>query len=534
MDEKKIIVNLKEIYTPQPKQAEMHQCIANELLFGGSAGPGKSHALRHEALDWCMRVPGLQVYLFRRTYTELEANHILPSVREFPKGLGKFKKQDKRWEFFNGSMLHFCHCQYETDVTLYQGAEIHLLVIDELTTFLESQYDFLRGRVRCALPNVPEEFKHKIPGILTASNPGGEGHAWAKRRFVDYCLIRDEEIDKYTATNQRMYVAKNEKGEVVKRYGLRQATPKEGGMLRAYIPALLSDNPILTDNDPGYRNRVDAMQEPLRTAWLTGDWDIHFGQIFDWSPLHHICKPLPVPDFVPLYMTFDYGFGAPFSIGWWWEDNDGRLYRFSEWYGWNGTPNKGIRFVDSEIAKGVIEREKVLGIQGRDILRVCDPTCFNKKPDYRGGGQGPSTYEEFLKHGLTLIPGDADRMLKVRQFHSRLFLPVDGKTAPMLQVYSKCEHFIRTIPLLQTDPRNVEDVETKSEDHCYDEAALVFMMRPVSGSAEGARREAEEKRKEAELNGLDNISRAASSSYREVLEEAQRDYEYGEFDDIFG
>ena len=132
---KPLVIDLKDYYKPMPKQLELHSCRANEILFGGAAGPGKSVALRWEALDWCLKIPGLHVYLFRRTYPELEDNHILASLREFPKAIGKFKKQDKRWEFVNGSMLHFCHCQYDTDVYNYQGSEIHLLIIDELTTF---------------------------------------------------------------------------------------------------------------------------------------------------------------------------------------------------------------------------------------------------------------------------------------------------------------------------------------------------------------------------------------------------------------
>jgi hypothetical protein len=170
--------NVEEIdtgYRPQAKQQALHDCRANEILYGGAAGPGKSHALRHEALNWCLRIPGLQVYLFRRTYPELERNHILPSLIEFPRDTCTYRDGKRRWEFMNGSMIHFCHAQYEKDIFNYQGAEIHLLLIDELTTFTEFQYDYLRGRTRCAL-RIPEEHRHKIPGFVCASNPGGVGH----------------------------------------------------------------------------------------------------------------------------------------------------------------------------------------------------------------------------------------------------------------------------------------------------------------------------------------------------------------------
>ena len=437
-------------YTPQPKQAILHQCPANEILYGGAAGPGKSHALRFEALEWCLRIPGLQAYLFRRTFPELEKNHIIPSLGQFPRQLGTYKSQARRWDFANGSMLHFCHCQHEKDVFQYQGAEIHLLLFDELTSFTEFQYDYLRGRVRCAL-EIEEKYRHKIPGIVGASNPGGIGHGFAKARWID----------------------------PAKPMELWRAPPKEGGMVRCYIPGRIEDNPLLIKNDPGYIDRLDALPEPYRTAYKDGDWDLFMGQAFQFNRQWHVIDPIPIPESAHLYMTFDWGFGKPFSVGWWWVDNDTRIYRFSEWYGWNGTPDQGIRLTDPEIADGILKHEESMGIAGRKIQRLCDPACFNKKPDFRGGGQGPSTAEEFAKKGIILAPGDPSRALKLRQFHSRLTVPEDGNL-PMMLIYRSCEHFIRTIPLLQSDPNNPEDIDTRMEDHVYDEAALMCMARPIT------------------------------------------------------
>jgi hypothetical protein len=437
-------------YVPQPKQQAMHLCTANEILFGGAAGGGKSAALRAEALDWCLRIPGLQVYLFRRTFPEIEKNHILPSLQEFPRALGSFKKQDKRWEFANGSMLHFCHCQYEQDVFNYQGAEIHILIMDELTTFTEFQYDYLRGRVRCTL-NIPDEMRHKVPGIVCASNPGGIGHEFAKRRWVD-------------------------RGEPME---LWRAPDAEGGMLRCYIPSKLEDNFVLMRTDPGYIHRLDALPEPYRTAYKEGRWDIFIGQAFNFNRVHHVIDPIEIPNYAPIYMTFDWGFGAPFSIGWWWTDADGRLYRFAEWYGWNGTVNQGLRLEDSEVARGIKEREEKLGITGKVQVRYAGPDCFNKKPDYRGGGQGPSTAEVFGAEGIYLTPGDASRDLKIRQFRERLIVPKDGRM-PMLVVYKTCDQFIRTVPLIQINPKNVEYIIDDGECHAFDDACHICMARPIA------------------------------------------------------
>lgn len=435
----------------------MHQCEANEILYGGAAGPGKSHALRHEALDWCLRIPGLQVFLFRRTFPELEHNHIIPSLGQFPRQACTYKEQKRRWEFGSGSNLHFCHAQHEHDVFNYQGAEIHLLIIDELTTFTEFMYDYLRGRVRCAM-NIPERYRNKIPGIVCGSNPGGVGHEFCKRRWVDFAHA----------------------------FELKKAPDNEGGMTRCYIPGLLEDNPSLTMNDPGYIHRLDALPEPYRTAYKTGNWEIFVGQAFNFNKVDHVIDPIPIPRNAPIYMTMDWGYGAPFSIGWWWVDGDNRVYRFAEWYGWNGTVNQGLRLTDKEIAQGIIEREIAMEIVDRrgEITRLAGPDCFNKKPDYKGGGQGPSTAEVFGENGLFLSPGDPSRNLKIRQFRQRLMVPKDENgnkiDRPMLQVYSTCEQFIRTVPLIQTDPKNKEYIDENGELHVFDDSCHICMSRPLS------------------------------------------------------
>ena len=431
---------LVDTYVPHPKQVLFHKTCANEVLFGGAAGPGKSRALRAEGLRWACTIPGLQIYLFRRTFPELEKNHIISSQGEFPKDLGEYKSQARRWEFFNGSMLHFCHCQYEQDVFQYQGAEIHLLLIDELTTFTKFQYDYLRGRVRCTL-TVPEEFKHKVPGIYCASNPGGVGHTFCRARWVDYA--RPMEV--------------------------KRAPVLEGGMLRQYIPALLEDNPTLTSADPGYRSRLEALPEPYRTAYLNGDWDIFIGQAFDFYYDYHVIKDHLVPSGAPVYMTFDWGFGAPFSVCWFYIDQDGRMIMFSEWYGWDGNQNKGLRLADIEVADGINTREQAMGVLNV-VQRIAGPDCFQKKPDYRGGGQGPSTAEIFSNRNIFLTAGDANRKLKIRQFRNRLMVPKNEKGEvcgrPMLQVFESCTQFIRTIPAISAMPSNPEDIDTTGEDHC--------------------------------------------------------------------
>ena len=483
-------------YAPQPKQRMLGECPANEILFGGSAGPGKSYSIRHEALLWAQKIPKLQVYLFRRTYPELEKNHILPILMEWGEKFGKYNEQKRRYALPNGSCIHMCHAQHDKDVMLYHGAEIHMLVIDELSTFSEWQYTYLRNRLRCTL-EIPTSLKHKIPGIMCGSNPGGPGHEFCKRMFVDFCLLDTDPALKRMQSPEKygpVYEHPSKRLGYTIHYGLKKATDKDGGMLRAYIPALLEDNPILLKRDPGYRNRVMAMPEPYRSAYLDGDWEIFIGQMFSFSRQNHVCAPHPIPKNAPIYFTFDWGFGAPFSCGWSYVDSDGRIFRFSEWYGWTGQPNKGLRLSESELSEGILKHEMEIGLRtrsggiavdgfdcGRPTVKVAyilSPDCFSKKPDVRGGGQGPSTAEVFSRYGIHSIPGDPSRALKIRQYHERL--RVKENERPMFMVFDNCVQYIRTIPLLQQDIHNPEDVCTTLEDHIYDESALLFMARPLS------------------------------------------------------
>lgn len=148
--------------------------------------------LRAAAITWCAQVPNLQVYLFRRISDDLSKNH-MEGPSGFPalladwiaSGYCKITWQPTVIKFWNGAKIHLCHCQYEKDVTKYQGAEIHVLMLDELTHFSESIYRYLRARTRLGGLSVPADVATTFPRIICGSNPGGIGHNWVKRTFID-------------------------------------------------------------------------------------------------------------------------------------------------------------------------------------------------------------------------------------------------------------------------------------------------------------------------------------------------------------
>jgi hypothetical protein len=151
---------------------------ATEVLYGGAAGGGKSHMMRAAAIKWCMEVKGLQVYFFRRLFPELMATHMegptgFPALLASITNSGWCRIVKGQIRFGNGSKIHLRHCQREIDVLSYQGVEIHVLIIDELTHWPASMYAYLRGRLRMTGITVPPHLEGQFPRALMGTNPGG-------------------------------------------------------------------------------------------------------------------------------------------------------------------------------------------------------------------------------------------------------------------------------------------------------------------------------------------------------------------------
>ncbi|MEJ5360149.1 MAG: LAGLIDADG family homing endonuclease [Desulfobacterales bacterium] len=398
--------------------------------------------------------------------------------------------------FKNGatvSLFAFQRLEQADDIQGHQYPEIG---VDEATNF--PWFAKLMDKLRAANRSPAGVPTH----IFCTGNPGGPGHAQVKSYFR------------------------------LGREGLPPGTVfrDEAGLSRVFIQSFLSDNRVLVENDPKYAARLASIQDPaLRRAWLEGDWDVFIGQAFQLTSRHIIRDgelPAPPPH-VPLYMTFDWGFGVPFSVMWWWVDSEDRLYGFAEWYGMGGAPgdNEGLRLTDSEIADGIIEREAKMGIWGRPIVRLAGPDCWNKKPGYMGGGQGPSTAEVFRDKGLALRPGDPSREAKLRAFRERIALPRDPAKRPMLVVYESCKHFIRTIQSLVYDDERPEYLDEEQELHAFDSACHVVMARAKGVSQAAFVEIGRKERKEAERAILPREQRAVWRELDEILERQKEEEE---------
>ena len=429
--------------TPNKKQDLFLRDHHRHVAFGGARGGGKSWAVRAKTITLALKHPGITQMIIRRTYPELLANHIRPLKKLLKIGTPgcpiKYNESKKEITFPNGSAILFGYCKNESDTDRYQGTEVDILYLDEATQLSEQQIKDLIACVRGT-----NDFPHRI---YYTCNPGGKSHGYIKRLFVTKEYLSNEYPEDYS-----------------------------------FIQSLVYDNKVLMDADPEYVRALEALPEAKRKAWLDGDWDSFIGQVFnEWrnDQAHyqdrlwtHVIEDFDIPQDWTIYRGYDHGYSKPFSVGWFAVDHDGRIYRIAEWYGCTQEPNTGLQLTVQEIAEGIKERERSLpNLKGRKVIGIADPAIW-------GSDSGESIEEMFEKCGVYNNKGDHTRLAGLMQFHYRLSFNQYG--IPMFYCFKSCAQFIRCIPLLTYDEKNVEDINTTLEDHNYDETRYVFMEHPLN------------------------------------------------------
>ena len=262
-------MRLKIDWQMSEKQKLFVDANTQEVLYGGAAGGGKSHVQVMDAMMFALKYPGSKQLVLRRTFAELDKSIIRTVLSIYPREIFRFNSSSHVGRFANGSIIDFGYIASENDVYQYQSAEYDVIRFDELTHFTETQYIYMLSRVR-GTNGYPKQIK-------SSTNPGGVGHQWVKKRFVD------------PAPANTVFVG-------------------EGGLSKVFIPALLSDNPFLEKNDPTYRERLMALSERDKKALLYGDWNIFEGQYFDeFNEKIHVCEPFVIPKEWRRYRAIDYG-----------------------------------------------------------------------------------------------------------------------------------------------------------------------------------------------------------------------------------
>lgn len=421
----------------QPKQKEFLKSVEDfpVTFYGGAKGGGKSHGMRAIQLIRRFKHPGTSGAIFRRTYPELEANHIRPLFTEYP-GLRTYWNDSKKLLTLpNASTLQFSHCKNESDVDLYQGREIDDLGIEEAGQWTETMITRLRGSNRTSKPGIK-------PRTILTGNPGGIGHGYLKRVFVERRFNERERPNDYN-----------------------------------FIQALVTDNKALIDNDPDYVHKLESeSNEALRKAYRYGDWNIFAGQFFqEISKEVHFIPPFKIPPHWNRFGAYDYGYNHPAAFGWFANDEDGNTYLYREYC-------KAQLRVDqfAEYLNRYPDTASLYPI-------VAGHDCWTQKSTLRDDKQPPTVAEEFLSHGIQLSRAVIDRIQGASQLRSYLAWQGKPKLKPRFYIFNTCPVAFDTISRMIHDPDRVEDVlkvdasegDPLSGDDAFDMVRYGLMSRPA-------------------------------------------------------
>lgn len=374
-----------------------------------------------------MTYPGSKQLFLRKTFPDLEKSAIRKTLELYPKEFAKYNASKHFWKFKNGSIMDFGYLDKENDVYQYQSAEYDVIRFDELTHFTETKYKYMISRCRGATP-FPKSIK-------SSTNPGGVGHTWVKKRFIDI------------GPPNKVYPFYNKKGKLI--------------TTREFIPSLVTDNIWLMEKDPEYLERLENLSEREYEQLRNGNWDTYNGQFFDeWNRELHVIPPFEIPASWRRYFAMDYGLDM--LAGYWIAvDEADNAYVYREIY----QPN----LVISAAA------ESIKAKQGDDIPEelVAPPDLWNRRQD-----TGKSVAEIFAEHGLLLRKVSNDRVqgwLDLKEWLKPR--PTEfgyGLYTPKLRIFDNCTQIIRTLPSLVHNENKYNDVSDEIHEYTHGPDALRY------------------------------------------------------------
>ncbi len=410
-----------KIYRRQ-KDAEEAVEKYNYTFYGGAAGPGKSYFLRKFPIKFLIEtyhktgLKGLRAGLFCEDYPALHDRHLTKIRYEFPEWLGTYHGQQHEFvldQKYGGGVIAFRNLD---DPSKYLSSEFALIEVDELTKNSKETFDFLRLRLRW--PGIEN------PKFIAASNPGGIGHEWVKRIWIDRDFSSDEQQkDQFH-----------------------------------YVKALPTDNPNLPDS---YYITLSSLPEKLRKAYRDGNWDVFEGQYFsEWDRGQHTVAPFEIPSTWKRFRSYDHGRAKPACCLWGAVDYDGRVWIYREYYPVGQDVN--------EIAKEINRLSEGETYE----YSVADPAIFaNIGFVDKYGGQ--TIAESFARQGVTFIPASNRRIDGWNLMHQ--YFNWAGDKPPLAIFFNTCLNAIRTIPNLIHDELHPEDLDSDGEDHAADAFRYLLM-----------------------------------------------------------
>lgn len=439
-------------YQPSARQTKFHASRAYETVYGGAAGGGKTAALCAEAITSALEQPNTAVFIFRRTLKELSQSvyeEIMKQISPY-QAIPDDKKditisyngQDSKFKFSNGSNITLAYLDAVADRYRYQSAQIQVLLIDELTHFLQDDYEYLKTRVR------PSSEGQRCR-IMCATNPGGIGHSWVKSYFIDATEPEVPLEDPVT------------------------------GFSRLFIPARVEDHPIESFRLAYKQTLLAIRDDNLRSALLDGSWESFQGQVFrEWKPSTHILTRDQFVKEVDLheckkFIGFDWGWRDPAVASWiaMAPVNAAGVRHFYLYRAIHVTETTPERW--AEMLQEIIDDEPVEWIAlPHDAYQhhLGDKTVAGTftSPQYRL----PVRPVQSLSRGA--------RMNRQATMHQVLHDASDG--IPYLRVHEQCRDFIRTVPGLPYSDTIPEEIDSKADDHDYDSVSYALSLMRDSGA----------------------------------------------------
>jgi len=434
----------------QPNPGPQTQYLASserEVLYGGAAGGGKSYATLADPLR-NLNNQDFSGLLVRHTTEELR-ELIQKSQELYPKAIPNIKWSERKsqWTTPRGGTLWMSYLDRDTDVMRYQGQAFNYVAFDELTQWNSPySWNYMRSRLRSA---------NKDLGLYmrATTNPGGPGHSWVKKMFIDPAK-----------PNTPFWATDIETSEVLK---FPQGHSKAGQPLfkRRFIPASLFDNPYLAESGD-YEAMLLSLPEHQRKQLLEGNWDVNEGAAFpEFNRKIHVTDPYDIPKSWTRFRSCDYGYGSYTGVVWLAVSPTEQLIVYRELY--------CSRVTATDLADMILDAEQDDNIR----YGVLDSSLWHKR-----GDTGPSLAEQMNQKGLRWRPSDRSKGSRVagkNELHRRL--QVDEFTEePRLVFFSSCNNMIAQLPGLPLSKNNPEDVDTNAEDHLYDALRYGIMTRPRS------------------------------------------------------
>jgi phage terminase large subunit len=365
--------------------------------------------MRRKFILLALNYAGLKLLLLRRTLPELRENHVIPLIGELY-GTATYKDSEKAFVFPNGSRIKLGYCDNEADIYQYQGQEYDVIGMEEATHFSNDMRIFFTTCNR----STRTDFK---PRMYYTSNPGGVGHTWFKRLFID-----------------REYQNKEREEDYV------------------FIPAQIYDNTVLMESNPEYIEALENLPEDMRRAHLYGDWNVWAGQMFsEFRTERHVIEPFDIPASWKRFRSIDFGYNDHTAV-YWYAMHDQHIYCYRELH---------IRqTLASDLAKMIVDMSK-----GEDIAyTTASPDMWQKRGMgiYKDPTIGESIAETFDRNGVPLQQADNSRIIGWQRVHEFLKDAPDGR--PFLLFFNGCKNIIKHLPQLCYDEHKPEDAATEPHD----------------------------------------------------------------------